>query len=112
MFVSGHPGSTDRTDTVAELETQRDIIYPYNIQVVKRRLDVLRAVCERAAPRRRGRPRTSSSASRTRSRPQTGEYNGLLDPKIMAKKAADERALRDSVAPQSGVAEAYASGVG
>src|SRR5215510_2599787 len=41
VFVSGHPGSTDREDTVAELETQRDAIYPANLQVIKRRIAAL-----------------------------------------------------------------------
>ena len=39
----------------------------------------------------------------------TGEYTGLLDPKIMSKKAADERALRDAVAKNPEWQKTYAS---
>ena len=46
VFVTGHPGSTDRDDTVAELETERDVVYPASLQVVKRRIGVLRQYCE------------------------------------------------------------------
>src|SRR5205823_2691378 len=28
VFVSGHPASTDRLDTVAQLETERDLVFP------------------------------------------------------------------------------------
>src|SRR5215467_5259643 len=42
VFVSGHPGSTDRDDTVAELETERDVVYRASLKVVKRRIDTLR----------------------------------------------------------------------
>src|SRR5438874_11176619 len=45
VFVSGHPASTDRLDTVAQLETERDIVYPLSLEVVKPRLGVLRAYC-------------------------------------------------------------------
>ncbi len=109
VFVSGHPGSTDRTDTVAELETQRDIIYPYNIQVVKRRLGVLRQHGARG-------PEQARQASdlifglENALKAQTGEYNGLLDLKIMAKKTAEERALRESVGRNPESRKAYASG--
>jgi len=49
VFVTGHPGSTDRDDTVAELETERDVVYPASLQVVKRRLGVLRQYSARGA---------------------------------------------------------------
>ena len=103
VFVTGHPGSTDRNDTVAELETQRDVIYPANIQVVKRRLAVLSS-SRRAAPSRRGRPRTSSSASRTRSRPTPANTTACSIRRSWRKKTADERALRDAVGknPEAG----------
>ena len=95
VFVSGHPGSTDRTDTVAELETQRDVIYPYSIQVVKRRLIALREYAARGSEQARQASDLIFGLENAQ-KAQTGEYNGLLDPKIMSKKMADERALRDA----------------
>src|SRR5947199_9493985 len=37
VFVSGHPGSTDRLDSMAQLETERDVVYPISLDVIKRR---------------------------------------------------------------------------
>src|SRR6202008_1515327 len=34
VFVSGHPGSTERLSTVAQLETQRDQVFPISLKVV------------------------------------------------------------------------------
>ena len=53
VFVSGHPGSTDRLDTVAQLETERDVVYPISIEVVSRRIDVLRKYSEQGAEQAR-----------------------------------------------------------
>ena len=96
VFVTGHPGSTDRDDTVAELETERDVVYPASLKVVKRRIDALRRYSSQGPEQAR------QAASRifgleNAQKAYTGEYNGLLDPKIFAKKTADERALRDQV---------------
>jgi hypothetical protein len=96
VFVSGHPGSTDRTDTLAELETQRDVIYPISIQVVKRRLGVLRDYARRGPEEARQAAEITFSLENAL-KAYTGEYSGLLDPKVMAKKAAEEKALRDKV---------------
>jgi len=96
VFVTGHPGSTDRDDTVAELETERDIIYPANLQVVKRRIAALRQYASRGAEQARqasGRIFGLENALKA----YIGEYNGLLDAKVFAKKTADERALRDQI---------------
>jgi hypothetical protein len=97
VFVSGHPGSTDRNDTLAELETQRDVVYPYSVQVVKRRLTALREYSKRGAEEARQASDTIFGLENAL-KAQTGEYNGLLDQKIMAKKASDERALRETIA--------------
>ena len=68
IFVSGHPGGTDRQLTVAELEYQRDVALPERIAALLR----VRGAAHRVpGPRRRaeaGLAPTCSSASRTRSR--------------------------------------------
>src|SRR6185436_10406547 len=97
VFVSGHPGSTDREDTVAELETQRDTIYPISLKVLKRRIAALRQFSSRGAEEARQASGLIFGLENAL-KAQTGEYNGLLDPKIMAKKAAEEKSLRDRVA--------------
>ena len=53
VFVSGHPGSTDRLDTVAQLETERDVVSPISIDVIRRRLTVLRSYAGRGAEQAR-----------------------------------------------------------
>ena len=99
VFVTGHPGSTDRNDTVAELETQRDVIYPANIQVVKRRIAVLKQFAARGAEQARQAADIIFSLENAM-KAYNGEYNGLLDPKIMARKTADERTLREAIGAQ------------
>src|SRR6266478_1733081 len=43
VFVSGHPGNTDRLNTVADLEYQRDIRYPFALQRLNR-LEVMLSI--------------------------------------------------------------------
>lgn len=93
VFVAGHPGSTDRLRTVAELETQRDYVYPTSIKVVKRRLDVLREYALNGEEQARQAADVTFGLENAL-KAFTGEYNGLLDPKIMAKKQEDERKFR------------------
>ena len=59
MFVSGHPGRTNRLNTVAELEYLRDTGYPYLLQRLNR-LEVLLGAVERAQ-----RARTASGPRRS-----------------------------------------------
>jgi hypothetical protein len=108
VFVTGHPASTDRDDSVAELETERDVIYPASLKVVKRRIDTLRRYSAQGPEQAR------QAASRifgleNAQKAYTGEYNGLLDPKIFAKKTADERALRDQISKKPELKAMYAA---
>ena len=97
VFVTGHPGSTDRDDTVAELETERDVIYPISLKVVGRRLAMLRKYSSLGAEQARQAAGLTFSLENAL-KAYTGEYNGLTDPKILQKKSADEKALRDQIA--------------
>jgi Peptidase S46 len=96
VFVTGHPASTDRDDTVAELETERDVVYPISLKVVKRRVETLRRFSSQGAEQAR-QAASNIFGLENALKAYTGEYNGLLDPKVFAKKTADERALRGQV---------------
>ena len=42
VFVAGHPGSTSRLDTLAQLELERDVVEPNVLKILRHRIDVLR----------------------------------------------------------------------
>src|SRR5437867_2029556 len=90
VFVTGHPASTDRDDTVAELETERDVIYPASLKVVRRRIAALRRYSSLGAEQaRQANARIFGLENALKA--YTGEYSGLIDPKILAKKSSDEK---------------------
>ena len=93
VFVSGHPASTDRLSTVAQLETERDLISPLSIDVVNRRLIVLRKYGEQGAEQARQAAGTLFSLENTL-KAFRGEYQGLQDAKLMEKKRKEERDFR------------------
>lgn len=97
VFVSGHPGRTDRLDTLAQLTYLRDVSYP--------------AILEQLAGMDRALSAYSGKGSKQAQEAQsmlfyvhnsikalTGEYDGLKDPDLMADKARQENALREAVA--------------
>jgi hypothetical protein len=93
VFVSGHPGSTDRLNTVAQLETERDVVYPVSIDVVSRRIGVLRKYSERGAEQARQAANLLFGLENA-SKAYRGEYQGLNDAKLFAKKRNEERDFR------------------
>ena len=48
VFVSGHPGRTDRLNTVAHLEVLRDLVLPLSLQRIMRREITLRTYSDRS----------------------------------------------------------------
>lgn len=96
VFVTGHPGSTDRLNTVAQLETDRDLFYPISIDVVKRRLEVLRKYAAAGEEQRRQAAGIMFSLENAL-KAYRGEYAGLLDERLMAKKRQDEADFRKLV---------------
>ena len=61
VFVSGHPGRTNRQDTVAELKYLRDHLYPMHLQILNRR-EVLYSAWADARKRIAAASRTTCSA--------------------------------------------------
>jgi hypothetical protein len=96
VFVSGHPGSTARLSTMAQLEFLRDVDYPMQIERQDRQVANLfkqSAVSEEA---RRNLERTLFGAQNT-AKATKGYYSGLVDKSLMAAKAEQENRLRDAV---------------
>ncbi|MCX6563929.1 MAG: S46 family peptidase, partial [Candidatus Aminicenantes bacterium] len=93
VFVSGHPGSTDRMQTFAQLEFQRDLMYPWYFKYINRRLDVLRRYSARGAEQAR-QAMDQIFGLENGLKALTGEYNGLLDKALMEKKRKEENEFR------------------
>ncbi len=96
VFVSGHPGSTNRQQTLSQIEYSRDFSYPSRLSNVKRRIAVLKEYSKLGEEQQR-RALVQIFGLENAQKAWTGEYQGLLDKKLMAKKASEEKDLRDKV---------------
>ncbi len=106
VFVSGHPGSTNRLDTVAQMEFLRDVQYPYILKSFQRSLDVLGKFAAQTPENARLVERQIFGISNSRKATE-GYQSGLLDKSLFAKKVAEEKALRDAVANNPKLKEKY-----
>ncbi|MCJ7504618.1 MAG: S46 family peptidase, partial [Acidobacteriia bacterium] len=106
VFVSGHPGSTDRLTTVAGLEMQRDYILPLVLKTLKRRLGVLRQYGALGPEENRQAARMIFGIENSL-KAFTGQYNGLLDKALVASKQKQESEFRALVAANPDWAKAY-----
>lgn len=95
-FVSGHPGRTNRQNTMAELEYLRDVGYPYLLNRLNRYEVLLKAWCDRSEENRQKGEDDLFGIQNSR-KARIGGLGGLLDPAIMARKAAEEKRLRDFI---------------
>jgi hypothetical protein len=96
VFTSGHPGTTQRLNTVAHLEYLRDKGLPTTISLLERRRDVLVRYAGRGAEQGR-QVKDEIFGIENSLKSMRGQLGGLKDPAIMAKKTAAEDALRKAV---------------
>lgn len=97
VFTSGHPGATQRQNTVAHLEYLRDAGIPWSLKVLDRRRAVLAAYAARGPEQmRQVKDEIFSLENAIKSR--RGQVQGLNDAATMARKKAEEQVLRDAVA--------------
>ena len=104
VFVSGHPGRTDRLRTVAELEYLRDVEYPRALEALKRREVLLSSYSARSAENAR-RARSDLFSARNGRKVRDGALAGLLDPNFMDRKKATEQQFRATVAANPALSE-------
>jgi hypothetical protein len=96
VFVSGHPGRTDRLNTLAELEYLRDTGVPFIMQRLNRREVLLSVFSGRSEENARQAREELFSVQNSRKARQGG-LAGLMDPQLMAKKKAAEKELQAAV---------------
>jgi hypothetical protein len=108
IFVSGHPGRTNRQQTMAELAYLRDTGYPYLLQRLNRLEVLIGSWAERSEANRQKCEEDLFSIQNSR-KARIGGLAGLLDPGIMAKKAAEEKRLIDFIGANPGKVPAEAA---
>lgn len=106
VFISGHPGSTDRLRTLAQLELLRDYQYPAQLEILRRYLDVARRHSTRGKEQAREAENLIFGVENAL-KAETGEYDGLKDAKLLAKKAREEQEFRKLVAADPERQKAY-----
>lgn len=97
VFVSGHPGTTNRLETLAQLKHRRDALLPYMLSMLRYREALLLQYAEKGPQQRRDASRDLYSVANSR-KAFTGQFQGLLDPAILKAKADAEQQLREFVA--------------
>ncbi len=95
VFVSGHPGRTDRLKTLRQLEYERDWSLPLQLKKFALRRQVLAAYAARS-PESARRARNKIFGIENSAKALTGMLAGLQDSKLMAAKKTQEDSLRAS----------------
>ena len=96
IFASGHPGSTGRLLTLAQMEFLRDVSYPYTLANYERRRALLQEYGKRGPEYARQAQGTLFGIENSL-KAMIGYQSGLLDKALMAKKTAEEQAFRDAI---------------
>jgi hypothetical protein len=100
IFVSGHPGRTNRQQAVAELEYLRDVGYPFLLQRLNRAEVLIGSWVGRSeSNRQKGEDELFGIQNSRKAR--IGGLQGLLDPAVMGRKKAEEERLRKFIAENS-----------
>lgn len=97
VFVSGNPGSTDRLDTYAQLEFLRKYNYPIVLNYLAERIETLQNYARRGAEQARQAQVTLFFLDNSK-KALTGEYQGLQNAGLMAKRKAQEDEFREKIA--------------
>ncbi len=100
VFVTGHPGTTNRLETLAKLKHRRDVTLPYTLALYRTLEAALTQYSEQSGEKRR-QAATDLHSVANRRKAFAGQYQGLLDPNILAQKKTAERALVQAAAEVS-----------
>ena len=92
VFVTGHPGTTQRLETLARLKHRRDYTLPYTLYRLRTLEAALSQYGEQHPEKKRQAATDLHSVANAR-KAFSGQLQGLLDPKIIEQKAKAEAEL-------------------
>ena len=95
-FVSGHPGSTQRQDTLAQLKMERDAIEPAAIGYLKHRIEVAQQYAAQG-PEQARQVGTLIFGLQNSLKAYQGRDDALNDKTVIAKKQAEEDDFRHKI---------------
>ena len=96
VFVSGHPGRTNRFKTIAELKFYRDKLNPYGMEKVYRKEVAMKAYAEMGAENLR-QVQTDIFRWTNYRKVRLGVLTSLQDESLMNRKIAEEKGLREAI---------------
>ncbi|MFN9706340.1 MAG: S46 family peptidase, partial [Planctomycetota bacterium] len=100
IFVSGHPGSTERSLTHAEMEFQRDLPVPQIVKLLKNRVAAMKKAMDKD-PKKAFELRDQYFGASNSLKAYEGHLVGLQTAEMMAKmKARDEDLIQKSGKPE------------
>ena len=100
VFVTGHPGTTNRLETLAKLKHRRDVTLPYTLARLRTLEAALIQYSEQSGEKQRQAATDLRLVANSR-KAFSGQLQGLLDPKILEQKKTAERALVQAAAELS-----------
>ena len=100
VFVSGHPGTTSRLDTMAKVLWERDVRIPLHTQWLRNRLETMHHYADKGPEQARQAEALILSLENSVKAYQ-GIHQALLDKQVIAKKQAEEDEFRKLVASKS-----------
>ncbi len=108
VFVSGHPGRTDRLLTMVELEYLRDVAMPRGLQRLYRMEVNLNSYSGRSQENAR-RAKDDFFGVQNSRKARKGGLAGLLDPELFGKKAMEEKTLREKIGAREDLKDTLAA---
>jgi len=106
VFVSGHPGSTSRLQTMTQIETERDYNLPLVLKTLNRWLEAAKQYAAQGPEQARQAANTIFGVSNSL-KAYEGRAHGLADKNLVAKMQKDETSFRGLVASNPAWEQAY-----
>lgn len=96
IFVVGNPASTNRLNTIAQLEYKRDIEYPQELALINKYINILEDFCSQN-PEMQKFFNDQIFSLKNSQKVYIGMIKGLSDPYLMARKKDFEKNFKEAV---------------